>query len=148
MYIHLKVHEYRSNSGPCAAFLANYDTTSSANVTYSNMQYDLPPWSISILPDCKNEIFNTAKVRKIHLLLKFVTRRDNPCEIWMLEFNFSVSSEICEHLSFFRCHMFLTIQMYDHKLLTGDSWCSYEDDSCRWSFPLAIIHWRGSNCKW
>ena len=31
-------------------------------VTYNNMQYDLPPWSISILPDCKNVAFNTAKV--------------------------------------------------------------------------------------
>ncbi|XP_074353625.1 beta-galactosidase-like isoform X2 [Apium graveolens] len=57
-----EAHEYRSNSGACAAFLANYDTTSSANVIYFNKQYDLLPWSISILPDCKNEIFNTAKV--------------------------------------------------------------------------------------
>ncbi|XP_021889259.1 beta-galactosidase 3-like [Carica papaya] len=27
------------------------------------MHYSLPPWSISILPDCKNVVFNTADVR-------------------------------------------------------------------------------------
>jgi hypothetical protein len=26
------------------------------------MHYDLPPWSISILPDCKTTVFNTARV--------------------------------------------------------------------------------------
>lgn len=28
------------------------------------MHYNLPPWSISILPDCKNTVYNTARVRK------------------------------------------------------------------------------------
>ncbi|KAF7147624.1 hypothetical protein RHSIM_Rhsim03G0232500 [Rhododendron simsii] len=46
----------------CAAFLANYDTESSATVTFQNKQYDLPPWSISILPDCKTAVFNTARI--------------------------------------------------------------------------------------
>ncbi|KAK7282946.1 hypothetical protein RIF29_12086 [Crotalaria pallida] len=26
------------------------------------MHYNLPPWSISILPDCRNVVFNIAKV--------------------------------------------------------------------------------------
>ncbi|KAF5931047.1 hypothetical protein HYC85_031920 [Camellia sinensis] len=59
----LQVHVFNSKSG-CAAFLANYDTKSSATVTFQNMRYDLPPWSVSILPDCKNAVFNTARVRK------------------------------------------------------------------------------------
>ncbi|GFY98448.1 beta-galactosidase 4 [Actinidia rufa] len=46
----------------CAAFLANYNTDSPAKVMFQNMQYDLPPWSVSILPDCKNAVFNTARV--------------------------------------------------------------------------------------
>lgn len=29
---------------------------------FNNMHYNLPPWSISILPDCRNVVFNTAKV--------------------------------------------------------------------------------------
>nr|AAQ21369.1 beta-galactosidase [Sandersonia aurantiaca] len=53
---------FRSNSGACAAFLANYDTKYYATVTFNGMRYNLPPWSISILPDCKTTVFNTARV--------------------------------------------------------------------------------------
>ncbi|KAL9229169.1 hypothetical protein vseg_004665 [Gypsophila vaccaria] len=51
-----------STKGHCAAFLYNYHFTSSKRVTFRNAQYDLPAWSISILPDCRNVVFNTAKV--------------------------------------------------------------------------------------
>ncbi|XP_024542252.1 beta-galactosidase 8 isoform X1 [Selaginella moellendorffii] len=46
---------------PCAAFLANIDT-SSASVKFGGKVYNLPPWSVSILPDCRNVVFNTAQV--------------------------------------------------------------------------------------
>ncbi|PSS31308.1 Beta-galactosidase [Actinidia chinensis var. chinensis] len=49
--------------GTCAAFLSNFDSNSAARVTFNNMHYKLPPWSISILPDCKNAVFNTARLR-------------------------------------------------------------------------------------
>ncbi|GAY52917.1 hypothetical protein CUMW_145610 [Citrus unshiu] len=58
-----EAHVFSSESGQCAAFLSNYHTESAARVTFNNKQYNLPPWSISILPDCKNIIFNTANVR-------------------------------------------------------------------------------------
>ncbi|XP_027914317.1 beta-galactosidase 3 [Vigna unguiculata] len=57
-----QAHVYSTKSGDCAAFLANYDTKSSVRVMFNNMHYNLPPWSISILPDCRNAVFNTAKV--------------------------------------------------------------------------------------
>ncbi|KAB2036587.1 hypothetical protein ES319_D03G011700v1 [Gossypium barbadense] len=57
-----QAHTYTSESGDCAAFLSNYDTESAARVLFNNMHYNLPPWSISILPDCRNVVFNTAKV--------------------------------------------------------------------------------------
>ncbi|KAM7514821.1 hypothetical protein LguiA_004404 [Lonicera macranthoides] len=52
---------YQGNSGECAAFLVN---TNGKNVTvqFQNSSYVLPPRSISILPDCKTVIFNTATV--------------------------------------------------------------------------------------
>ncbi|KAA8532073.1 hypothetical protein F0562_006785 [Nyssa sinensis] len=55
-------HVFKSESGPCAAFLSNYDPESLTKVTFENVQYDLPPWSVSILPDCKNVVFNTARI--------------------------------------------------------------------------------------
>ncbi|WCJ43523.1 Beta-galactosidase [Euphorbia peplus] len=57
-----QAHVYTAESGECAAFLANYDAKSAARVLFNNMHYNLPPWSISILPDCRNVVFNTAKV--------------------------------------------------------------------------------------
>ncbi|PKI43973.1 hypothetical protein CRG98_035649 [Punica granatum] len=56
-----KAHVFKSH-GACAGFLANYNPRSFAKVSFGNMHYNLPPWSISILPDCKNTVYNTARV--------------------------------------------------------------------------------------
>ncbi|KAG6428174.1 hypothetical protein SASPL_112424 [Salvia splendens] len=48
-------HVFSAGEGSCAAFLSNFDTK-------YNRHYKLPPWSISILPDCTNVVFNSAKV--------------------------------------------------------------------------------------
>ncbi|XP_010921989.1 beta-galactosidase 8 isoform X1 [Elaeis guineensis] len=57
----LEAHIYNGTAG-CAAFLANIDHSLDANVSFNGNLYTLPAWSVSILPDCKNVIFNTAKV--------------------------------------------------------------------------------------
>ncbi|CAK7346305.1 unnamed protein product [Dovyalis caffra] len=57
-----QAHVFSSGKGSCSAFLANYNMKSAARVMFNNMHYVLPPWSISILPDCRNVVFNTAKV--------------------------------------------------------------------------------------
>lgn len=53
---------YTNSSGGCAAFLANMDDKNEKIVQFQNVSYHLPAWSVSILPDCKNVVFNTAKV--------------------------------------------------------------------------------------
>nr|GMD32323.1 beta-galactosidase-like [Ipomoea batatas] len=53
---------FKSKSGACAAFLANHDQHSYTKVSFGNMHYNLPPWSVSILPDCKNTVYNTARI--------------------------------------------------------------------------------------
>ncbi|ANM67746.1 beta-galactosidase 12 [Arabidopsis thaliana] len=57
-----EAHVFKSKSS-CAAFLSNYNTSSAARVLFGGSTYDLPPWSVSILPDCKTEYYNTAKVQ-------------------------------------------------------------------------------------
>ncbi|KAG2698497.1 hypothetical protein I3843_07G153500 [Carya illinoinensis] len=57
-----QAHVFSSGRRRCAAFLANYHSNSAARVIFNNMHYNLPPWSISILPDCRNVVFNTARV--------------------------------------------------------------------------------------
>ncbi|KAK3195414.1 hypothetical protein Dsin_026724 [Dipteronia sinensis] len=58
-----QAHVFSSKSGHCAAFLSNYNRNSTLRMTFNRKHYDLPPWSISILPDCKNVVFNTANVK-------------------------------------------------------------------------------------
>lgn len=57
-----QAHVFSSKTGGCAAFIANYHLNSSTTVTFRKKRYTLPAWSISILPDCKNVVFNTAQV--------------------------------------------------------------------------------------
>lgn len=66
-----EAHVFKSKTS-CAAFLSNYDTTYPAKVMFRGFPYDLPPWSISILPDCKTEYHNTAKIRSPSILMKMV----------------------------------------------------------------------------
>ncbi|KAG0603309.1 hypothetical protein M758_10G083400 [Ceratodon purpureus] len=56
-----EAHVYRSSSGTCAAFLASWSKNDTV-VEFQGQSYDLPAWSVSILPDCKSVVFNTAKV--------------------------------------------------------------------------------------
>ncbi|KAK6163307.1 hypothetical protein DH2020_000171 [Rehmannia glutinosa] len=63
---------YQTESGQCAAFLANWDGQLDSNVYFNGNYYDLPAWSVSILPDCKNVVYNTAKVNSITAIPKFV----------------------------------------------------------------------------
>ncbi|CAA2960549.1 beta-galactosidase 5-like [Olea europaea subsp. europaea] len=53
-------HVFSGGEGICAAFLSNFNRNYTARVMFNNMHYNLPPWSISILPDCRNVVFNTA----------------------------------------------------------------------------------------
>ncbi|KAJ4954849.1 hypothetical protein NE237_011632 [Protea cynaroides] len=58
-----EAHVYQSGNGSvCSAFLANIDSYWTSTVTFRGQKYNLPPWSVSILPDCRNTAFNTAKV--------------------------------------------------------------------------------------
>ncbi|KAG5566247.1 hypothetical protein RHGRI_002002 [Rhododendron griersonianum] len=57
----LEASVYKTGSGLCVAFLANIGTQSEATVNFNGNSYQLPPWSVSILHDCKNVVHNTAK---------------------------------------------------------------------------------------
>ncbi|XP_027346416.1 beta-galactosidase 8-like isoform X2 [Abrus precatorius] len=54
----------------CAAFLANI-ATSDATVKFNGNSYHLPAWSVSILPDCKNVVLNTAKINSASMISSF-----------------------------------------------------------------------------
>lgn len=59
---YFQAHVYNETEGKCSAFVANIDEHRSATVHFLGKTYSIPPWSVSVLPDCKNLVFNTAKV--------------------------------------------------------------------------------------
>ena len=63
-FFYLQATVYKAGS-VCAAFLANIDGQSDKTVTFNGKMYKLPAWSVSILPDCKNVVLNTAQVYSV-----------------------------------------------------------------------------------
>ncbi|XP_020572705.1 beta-galactosidase 16-like [Phalaenopsis equestris] len=57
-----EAHIFQTDTGKCVAFLINQDSVHDSTVRFRNATYELPQKSISILSDCKNVVFNTAKV--------------------------------------------------------------------------------------
>ncbi|CAI9100770.1 OLC1v1037937C1 [Oldenlandia corymbosa var. corymbosa] len=51
-----------SLNGTSACFLVNENTTADNTITIQGNQFVVPAWSVSILPDCQTEAYNTAKV--------------------------------------------------------------------------------------
>ncbi|KAL8496693.1 hypothetical protein ACS0TY_020394 [Phlomoides rotata] len=68
----LEATVYKTQSGKCAAFLANFGTQSDATVNFNGKSYNLPAWSVSILPDCNNVVLNTAKINSVSTVTEFV----------------------------------------------------------------------------
>ncbi|XP_042495404.1 beta-galactosidase 16-like [Macadamia integrifolia] len=56
-----QAHIFKDKAGKCAAFLVN-NSSRNSTVKFQNQSYELPRRSISILPDCQKEVFNTGKV--------------------------------------------------------------------------------------
>ena len=61
LFVSTQAYVFQEETGGCAAFLINNDEGIST-VVFQNVSFELLPKSISILSDCKNVIFNTAKV--------------------------------------------------------------------------------------
>ncbi|CAI9105117.1 OLC1v1003974C1 [Oldenlandia corymbosa var. corymbosa] len=78
----LEAGVYKTESGLCSAFLANTGTESDATVSFGGNSYNLPAWSVSILPDCKNVAFNTAKINSMKTLSRFTRASTSSFSDW------------------------------------------------------------------
>ncbi|KAF8049209.1 hypothetical protein N665_2276s0002 [Sinapis alba] len=52
---------YKTEEGS-SCFFGNGNETSDATISFQGESYVVPAWSVTILPDCKNEAYNTAKI--------------------------------------------------------------------------------------
>ncbi|CAI0445309.1 unnamed protein product [Linum tenue] len=59
----------------CAAFLTNNNNDNVSTVKFRGHEYHLPPYSVSILPDCKTVVYNTMTVVAQHNARRLVKSR-------------------------------------------------------------------------
>ncbi|CDY28339.1 BnaC01g35090D [Brassica napus] len=52
---------YKTEEGS-SCFFGNGNENSDAKISFQGESYVVPAWSVTILPDCKNEAYNTAKI--------------------------------------------------------------------------------------
>ncbi|KAI3772554.1 hypothetical protein L6452_03742 [Arctium lappa] len=73
---------YSTSNGQSCIFV-NSNTTVDAEVVYEGRKYNIPAWSASILSDCKQEVYNTAKVNtQTWTMEKHVNEAENePAEL-------------------------------------------------------------------
>ncbi|KAH7656488.1 Beta-galactosidase protein [Dioscorea alata] len=63
--------KYTDEGNACGCFLSNINMMTDFTVVFEGAEYFLPAWSVSVAPDCKLEVYNTAKVNtEIHIMIK------------------------------------------------------------------------------
>ncbi|KAK7304013.1 hypothetical protein RJT34_14999 [Clitoria ternatea] len=60
-----------------SCFLTNANTTTDATFTFRGNTYTVPAWSVSLLPDCQTEEYNTAKV---NVQTSIMVKKENKAE--------------------------------------------------------------------
>ncbi|KAH1224976.1 Beta-galactosidase 8 [Glycine max] len=101
----------------CAAFLANI-ATSDATVTFNGNSYHLPAWSVSILPDCKNVVLNTAKITSASMISSFTT--ESLKDVGSLDDSGSRWSWISEPIGISKADSFSTFGLLEQINTTAD----------------------------
>lgn len=56
------IYEYK---GKKVCFLGNANDKDDISITFEGRNYTTPAWSVTILPDCKTEVYNTARVNDL-----------------------------------------------------------------------------------
>ncbi|KAB1201441.1 Beta-galactosidase [Morella rubra] len=60
-----------------SCFLGNTNTTADATISFQGGEYIVPAWSVSLLPDCKTEGYNSAKVNtQTSVMTKIANKAD------------------------------------------------------------------------
>ncbi|BAT90603.1 hypothetical protein LR48_Vigan08g153200 [Vigna angularis] len=102
----------------CSAFLANI-ATSDAKVTFNGNSYHLPAWSVSILPDCKSVVLNTAKINSASVISSFRTESLKE-EVGSLDDSYSGWSWIGEPIGISKADSFSKFGLLEQINTTGD----------------------------
>ncbi|KAJ0969007.1 hypothetical protein J5N97_021884 [Dioscorea zingiberensis] len=88
------VTEYTGKGITPACFISNNKNSGDATVEYNGNSYFIPAWSVSLLPECKDEVYNTAKV---NTQTSVMVKRKNQAEDEPEVLTWSWRSETMKH---------------------------------------------------
>ncbi|XP_052182584.1 beta-galactosidase-like [Diospyros lotus] len=123
-------------------FFGNANTTTDATVAFLGREFNVPAWSVSILPDCRLEAYNTAKV---NAQTSVMVKKKNAAESEPESLNWKWRPENTdETVVLGKGHLSLN-QLMDQKMINDVSdylWymtsVNIEDDDPIWSRDLSI----------
>ncbi|CAN8328842.1 unnamed protein product [Cochlearia groenlandica] len=84
----------QAGTNVCAAFLANNNTRESNSVIFKGQTYFLPSRSISILPDCKTLVFNTAQIVAQHSWRNYVRSEETSKDLKFEMYSENIPSKL------------------------------------------------------
>ncbi|XP_075673897.1 beta-galactosidase 7-like isoform X1 [Castanea sativa] len=127
-----------------SCFLGNANSSTDATINFQGNQYMVPAWSVTILPDCKNEGYNTAKVNtQTSVMVKtanIADKNDGATLSW------SWRPEILKDTIFQRKRYVSAHQLIDQKAATNDTsdylWyitsVDIKEDDPIWSHDMSL----------
>ena len=71
IFVQATIYSYEGKS---SCFFGNGNAEDAATINFENTMYTVPAWSVTILPDCFTEVYNTAKVNdSATLMVAFIS---------------------------------------------------------------------------
>ncbi|KAJ4838845.1 Beta-galactosidase 15 [Turnera subulata] len=126
-----------------SCFLGNTNTSSDITVTFQGNQYEVPAWSVSILPDCKIVGYNTAKV---NTQTSVMVKKPNSEEEQPSSLKWSWKPENNDKATIFGKGQESTNQLLDQKVAANDAsdylWymtsVNLKEDDLVWSNNMSL----------
>ncbi|KAL5850777.1 hypothetical protein ACOSQ4_008790 [Xanthoceras sorbifolium] len=124
-------------------FFGNANSSTDATISFQGSEYVVPAWSVSILPDCKNEEYNTAKVNAQTSLM---VKRSNEAEEEPASLKWVWRPEIIDGPIHEGKGKFAASQLIDQKQINDESdylWymtsVSLKEDDPIWSDNMSLL---------
>ncbi|KAK2968739.1 hypothetical protein RJ640_020375 [Escallonia rubra] len=111
-------------NGKRACFFGNANETNDRTITFEGKKYHVPAWSVSVLPDCQAEVYNTARVNTQTSVMVKHSRDSDEAPLkwtWRREYlEFLKGHPSNKRSEYFRDATSAT-QLMEQKLVTNDS---------------------------
>ncbi|KAF8054086.1 hypothetical protein N665_1351s0002 [Sinapis alba] len=109
---------YKTEEGS-SCFFGNGNETSDATISFQGKSYVVPAWSVSILPDCKNEAYNSAKITT---QTSMMVKKPNEAEDSPSTLKWSWRPENMDNFLLKGKGESTKRQLFDQKVVSNDQW--------------------------